>query len=184
MSASAPSGGAAALCAGGGFPKIVVFDVDNTLWAGDVDMDIELPLKSAAGKVTDNRNRGIDLFPDVRAIFKRLSSAGCTLAFASRTTDAETCEAFLKAQGLWEYIEGRRYLFQAYPSCGSAKTRHFCEIFSGTGLGPPDALFFDDLRENIVAAHAQGLCSIVVLREGLTMGLLDKGLAEWRSTAK
>jgi hypothetical protein len=77
--------------------------------------------------------------------------------------------------------------FAAYPGNGSedSKAAHFKQIWEALGglVEYSDFIFFDDLFSNIKCARKVGLGAYVLVgRQGMTMELLQKGLAEWRSS--
>nr|XP_004227150.3 magnesium-dependent phosphatase 1 [Ciona intestinalis] len=66
-------------------PKLVVFDLDYTLWPFWVDTHFTPPFhKDSDGNVLDSRQAKILLYPDSDDILKQLNADGYTIAVASR----------------------------------------------------------------------------------------------------
>lgn len=187
-------------------PRLVVFDLDWTLWPLDVDTHVDAPFArdAATGAVRDRNGRGVKLFADTRRVLQWLRAQGVAVAFASRTTDAAAAEQLLKAFLLFEpgaaaasdaasvtlfdLLPSRAH-FQAYPSgfggppgaSGRAKTRHFEKIMAASGARFADILFFDDADDNIEVASAAGVASVLLEDgEGITWERFERGLALWR----
>ena len=167
------------------FPLVVIFDLDFTFWPLDVDTDPVLPFSRRGGggvranEVIDAQGTLCALYPDVRRVLSEAVACGARVAFASRTTDGAAARAMLEAQGLWVLLRGEERLFQAYPSGGSCKTVHFAKILDALGMKPEDALFFDDMRDNIDAAVKGGTASVLLGSGGLTFTAWEKGLRDW-----
>jgi len=182
---------------GGEYPKLVVFDLDWTLWPLDVDTHVDPPfVRTSSGIVLDNCGREVFLFPDTRRVLQELRANNVPIAFASRTTDPIAAEALLKSlllhdhsdslTTLWDCLSSRDH-FQAYPSRGGkAKTKHFSEIMKAheknfSCISFHDVVFFDDAEDNIEVATEAGVVAIYLERgEGLTYELFTRGLERWR----
>ena len=190
-------------------PRLVVFDLDWTLWPLDVDTHVDAPFSrdAATGAVRDRSGRAARLFADTRRVLQWLRARGVPVAFASRTTDADAAEQLLKAHllfepgsaaegegassasalTLWDLLPSRAH-FQAYPSgygsCGGgrAKTRHFAAIMAAHSCAFEDILFFDDADDNVEVAGAAGVtCVLLENGEGLTQERFERGLALFRA---
>jgi len=85
-------------------PRLVVFDLDWTLWPLDVDTHVDAPFSrdAATGAVRDRAGRAVRLFADTRRVLQWLHARGVPVAFASRTTDPDAAEQLLKAHLLFE----------------------------------------------------------------------------------
>lgn len=178
------------------YPKLVVFDLDWTLWPLDVDTHVDAPFRRTSSGVVDSCSRDVFLFPDTRRVLQELRANNVPIAFASRTTDPIAAEALLKSfllhdhgnstHTLWDCLASRDH-FQAYPSRGGrAKTKHFSEIMKAhektfSGISFHDVVFFDDAEDNIEIATEAGIVSVYLERgEGLTYELFTLGLKRWR----
>ena len=166
------------------FPRLVIFDLDYTLWPLDVDTNPTLPFEVRRGTVFDSRGIECPLYKDVRAVLKAVADGGAIIAFASRTHDGAAARALLEAHGLLHYLRGDERLLQAYPSGGrgKAKTQHFSQIKSAVGgISSRDIIFFDDMLDNIEQARKDGVCSVFLNRDdGLTCEDWLHALDEWR----
>ena len=171
-------------------PRVVIFDLDHTFWPFDVDTEPVLPFTKRGGngaradEVIDAHGMSCAIFPDVRRVLAAVVNMGARIAFASRTHDSKAARALLEAHGLWIEIRGDERLFQAYPSGGSGRCKsvHFAKIFNALSLKPEDALFFDDMRDNIDHAVEGGTASILLGHGGLTWDSWEKGIKEWHRT--
>jgi len=66
-------------------PKLIVVDIDYTLWPLHVDTHVCPPFRSNGnGGAYDRYGTKIELFKDVRTIFTELKEMGIPLAAASR----------------------------------------------------------------------------------------------------
>ena len=174
------------------FPRVVIFDLDHTFWPLDVDTDPVLPFSKRGGngaradEVIDAQGMSMAMFPDVRRVLAAVVKMGARIAFASRTHDSRAARSLLEAHDLWVEIRGDERLFQAYPSGGSGgrcKSVHFKKIFHALSLGPEDALFFDDMRDNVDHAMKEGTASVLLGHKGLTWEAWEKGLHLFRESS-
>jgi len=94
-------------------------------------------------------------------------------AGAVRTDDASRTT-------LWDLLDGRRDLFQGYPSWGQAKRKHFAAIQQAIGVANDEIVFYDDAEDNVEVAAAAGIVSVLLDRRGLTIEAFERGLARWR----
>jgi len=174
-------------------PKLVVFDLDYTVWPFDCDKDVIAPFSpSPYGGVYDRYGRPSNPFPDIPHIIAALVDAKIPIAYASRNPSANSVEQLLRAisiapttrpevRSLWDALPSRDY-FHAYSSAGQGrgKDRHFAAIKKATGIVFSDMLFFDDLHDNIVHAQKQGTTSVHLGRRGVTWAAMIAGIEGWR----
>jgi magnesium-dependent phosphatase 1 len=68
-------------------PRVMVFDVDYTLWPYWVDTHLSAPFKKGSdGSITDGKGRACVLFPEVQEILVTLHEhPDIQIALASRT---------------------------------------------------------------------------------------------------
>jgi len=81
-----------------GQPKLVVFDLDFTLWdCGGLWVDCtDFPFKrSEGGIVADSSSRELRLYEEGPLILKRLEAEGIPMALASRTSQLFWAQALL-----------------------------------------------------------------------------------------
>lgn len=183
-------------------PRVVLFDLDWTLWQLDVDTHVEEPFtRRPSGEVVDRHGCRIELFPDTRRVLLDLKEKSVTIAFVSRTTDGAAAQALLRALplhlppekeaearaaaslSLWDLLSSSAY-FQAYPGSGSAKKRHFEAIHAASLAPRSEWLFFDDMRDNIEQARREGVISVHLGHEGLTWSRYVEGLQAWRQARR
>lgn len=182
-------------------PKLVVFDLDFTLWPFWVDTHVAPPVKPNAlhTAVTDRIGEVLAFYPDVPAILQTLpqlassSSSPHTsikLGVASRTDAPPLAREMLKALHLSTAssddnssissssngkVKTKRAL-EAFDAgleiYPSSKVRHFEALQKRTGIAYEDMLFFDDEPRN---RDTESL--------GVTMFLVDDGVS-WEAVAK
>lgn len=147
--------------------KLVVFDLDFTLWdAGGVWCDcLRPPFRKDAIRVVDRNNAHIRLYDDVHWAMDTLDHLGVEMAVASRTEQPSWARELLELLGIrhrfaWEEI---------YPS---SKVRHFEALSQNSGYEYREMLFFDDERRNIVEVGAMGVKAIEV-SNGFSRALLE-----------
>ncbi|XP_077503931.1 magnesium-dependent phosphatase 1-like isoform X2 [Amblyomma americanum] len=123
-------------------PKLIVFDLDYTLWPFYVDTHVSPPFKKEKGKIVDRHGRKVDVYPDVPAMLQNLKSQNYQMGVASRTDDPDA------ARQLLTILDWNKYFpFQEiYPGC---KVTHFNKFAQRTGFSYKQMLFFDDEMRNI-----------------------------------
>ncbi|KAG5978911.1 hypothetical protein E4U54_007001 [Claviceps lovelessii] len=181
-------------------PKLIVFDLDYTLWPFWVDTHVSPPLKPSPTRTSAADKFGEDFafYADVPWILQLLPRAiGCDssssssapnapikLGVASRTSAPQLARDLLKMLHLPPLEEGdksRRAIdvfdgpMEIYPS---SKIRHFEAIQKKTGIRFEDMLFFDDERRN-AETERLGL-TMWLVSDGLCWGEVEKGVEEWR----
>ncbi|KAF4414679.1 magnesium dependent phosphatase, partial [Fusarium acutatum] len=79
-------------------PKLIVFDLDYTLWPFWVDTHVTPPLKpnSSHTSATDRYGEDYGFFSDVPAILHALPRAGIKIGVASRTSAPSLARDLLK----------------------------------------------------------------------------------------
>ena len=125
-------------------PKLVVFDLDYTIWPFWIDCHCHPPFKKIekSGKpiFVDARGRKISLYPEVLSVFKDLKRQNIDIAVASRTTEIKGAHQLLELMDLDKYFT----LKQIFPGC---KKQHF-DFFAENGYSHEQCLFFDDEKRN------------------------------------
>jgi magnesium-dependent phosphatase 1 len=181
-------------------PRLIVFDLDYTLWPFWVDTHVTPPLKPSTNhtSVVDKFGESYGFYQDVPSILLLLRARGVKIGAASRThapdlgremlrllhlpplDDAEAGgvkgdNATAKAVGkIKKAIEAFDYL-EIYP--GDKRT-HFEKIKKASGVEFADMLFFDDEVRNR-NVEALGV-TMWLVRDGVSRGELDNGIREWR----
>lgn len=102
------------------FPKLIVFDLDLTLWDCGAATWVELtspPFRKHKHFIVDSVGNEITLFRDVPQIIKEIAHR-CELAVASRTESPPRAKLLLKALQLDTIFKYQ----EIYPGC---KVKHF-----------------------------------------------------------
>ncbi|XP_059954192.1 magnesium-dependent phosphatase 1 [Mesoplodon densirostris] len=150
-------------------PKLVVFDLDYTLWPFWVDTHVDPPFhKNSDGTVRDRRGQAVRLYPQVPEVLERLQGLGVPVAAASRTGEVEGANQLLELFDLVRYFVHR----EIYPG---SKVTHFERLQQKTGVPFSQMIFFDDEKRNIVDVSKLGVTSIHV-QNGMSLQTLTQGL--------
>ncbi|KAF2465605.1 magnesium-dependent phosphatase-1 [Lindgomyces ingoldianus] len=170
-------------------PKLVVFDLDYTLWPFWVDTHVTPPLKALEGglKVKDRYGEGYGFFADVGGVLDALRQKGIQIGAASRTHAPDLGREMLKLLKIpnasspkdsHRAIDYFDYL-QIYPG---SKTSHFERINRESGIEYEDMLFFDDESRN---KNVEVLGVVMwLVRDGVTREEMDAGVRSWRKRNK
>ncbi|MEE2935910.1 MAG: magnesium-dependent phosphatase-1 [Planctomycetota bacterium] len=151
-------------------PKLIVFDLDFTLWdCGGTWCDcLAPPFTVRNHRIWDRGDRQIRLYNDVSSILDQCDTNGTPMALASRTEQPPWARELLDLLGL-----SQRFVHaEIYPS---SKLMHFAEIQKASGIEFAEMLFFDDEMRNIREVSNLGVTSILV-KEGITRQLFDDAL--------
>lgn len=182
-------------------PRLIVFDLDYTLWPFWVDTHVTPPLKANAAHTSAADRYGEDyaFYSDVPYILQLLPRAGLSshpdtaaantapikLGVASRTSAPSlardllkmlhlpaVADAGLKARRAGEVFDGG---MEIYPG---SKIKHFETLQKRTGIKFEDMLFFDDESRNMETEKLGVTMRLV--RDGVTWAEVEKGVEEWR----
>ncbi len=158
------------------YPKLIVFDLDFTLWnCGGSWIDATIwPFENLNGRVYDAEGREFELYPDVDSIISNLESQDLQLALASRTMEPEWANWLLDAWKMTDRFHHR----EIYPG---SKLQHFGTLKKRTKFAYKDMLFFDDEERNIREVGELGVTAVHVL-DGLGKDVFEDGLARWRAS--
>ncbi|KAF2896773.1 hypothetical protein ILUMI_09391 [Ignelater luminosus] len=153
-------------------PKLIVFDLDYTLWPFWVDTHVTPPFKRGpSGKIADFYGQIVKCYPEVPEVLNKLHQEGYVLAVASRTGEIEGAEELLELFGWNKYITYK----EIYPG---RKVTHFENFKKKSGIPLQDMLFFDDETRNINDLRSHGVTSILV-KNGVTKGVVEAGLKQY-----
>ncbi|KAF1831949.1 magnesium-dependent phosphatase-1 [Decorospora gaudefroyi] len=164
-------------------PKIVVFDLDYTLWPFWVDTHVTGPLKAVEGglKVKDRYGESYGFYNDVAGVLEALKHKNILIGAASRTHAPDLGREMLKllmvpgssasASRALDYFVH----LQIYPG---SKTTHFERIQRESGVSFEEMLFFDDESRN-KNVEVLGV-TMQLVRDGVTRDEIDKGVRSWR----
>lgn len=156
------------LPAGAARPKLIVFDLDNTLWTPE--------LYQLRGK-KPKANKDVKLFPGALDALHDLAGdgwAGTQAAVASRATATDWAERLLQDFKL-DQGQSVATLLPFREIYEGNKRKHLQRIREASGVAYCDMLFFDDYTENLGDAAHLGVMGIHTPR-GLTYELWEGGL--------
>jgi magnesium-dependent phosphatase 1 len=162
-------------------PKMIVFDLDYTLWPFWIDTHVTPPLKRTSDGLTikDRYGESYGFYNDTAAILSSIREKNIVLGAASRTCAPELAREALTmlkipgtssrhALGMFDHLE-------IYP--GDKKT-HFAKLQKKSGLEYEEMLFFDDESRN---KNVETLGVVMQLvKDGVSMKEIDRGVEAWR----
>jgi magnesium-dependent phosphatase 1 len=165
-------------------PKLIVFDLDYTLWPFWVDTHVTPPLKPspAHDSAKDRFGESFAFYGDVPSILASLRERGIKVGAASRTCAPDLGREMLRLLHVAD-AEGKKrksidYFdhLEIYPG---SKITHFVKLQKATGLRYEDMLFFDDESRN---RNVESLgVHMHLVRDGVTKAEIDNGIKAWRS---
>ncbi|KAK3984343.1 magnesium-dependent phosphatase 1 [Cladorrhinum sp. PSN332] len=178
-------------------PRLIVLDLDYTLWPFYSDCHISPPVRivntNAAlnpppqSAITDRNGEHFALYPDAPHILKILAAnPNIKLAVASKSPVGDLCREVLKLLRLPE-IEGikggPKKTIDAFDGgleiYEGTKLRHFEVIAKRTGVKYEDMLFFDDERPNF-EVESVGVTMKLIGNKGFSWEALEQGIKLWR----
>ncbi|KXJ18510.1 magnesium-dependent phosphatase 1 isoform X1 [Exaiptasia diaphana] len=146
-------------------PKLIVFDLDYTLWPLWVDTHVKLPIKKTKdGTVVDTFGYEINLI----SILKWLERKDVKLAVASRTTEPAVAYELIKIFEIEDFFHYK----EIYPGC---KVKHFKKFAESSNIPFKEMLFFDDEERNIWDINQLGVTCLHV-PDGISMASFQDGL--------
>lgn len=187
-------------------PRLIVFDLDYTLWPFWVDTHPLPPFRPSADHLsaTDKMGEVYEFYPDSAAILYCLGTyLSVKVAAASRTHTPDRARDLLKM--LWVYqppttTSSTSTTTGSSGSSGSvkkekprkaldyfdggleiypgSKMRHFETLRKKTGIEFEDMLFFDDEGRNR-EVESLGV-TMWLVRDGMSWGEVEAGVGEWR----
>jgi magnesium-dependent phosphatase 1 len=156
-------------------PTLVVFDLDDTLWIGDIDMTSGPPFRTdgrGLPVLAKNGGHGDKIVPcaDVPEIMDWLEAQGIKVAISTHTFKPNWAEEVL---GLLETASGTKYSDLLVCPVGSdvqrkCKDVHMQAISTTTGIACDDMVFFDDKDHNVKDVQRVGVVGRMVTSDGLT----------------
>ncbi|MCJ1485725.1 hypothetical protein MMC06_005900 [Schaereria dolodes] len=176
-------------------PKLIVFDLDYTLWPFWIDTHVTPPLKAKDGnsKAVDRWGEYFAFYPDVPSILLAAYSHHIPLATASRTQAPDLAHSLLKILHLPPLPSSRSStsstsanaprkraldIFAHHQIFPGDKRQHFTKLQKLTGTSYEEMLFFDDEARN---RNVESLGVVMwLVPNGVSRGEIDKGVREWR----
>ena len=176
-------------------PKLIIVDLDYTLWKCFVWEDTSPPYRRIGDSDVCTCNPGIfsveqsraleqnltlSLYNHVRCILNMARQWGIKLAIASKSKGPAHAQKALAALGLW----GTDIWASVQIIPHEAKSVHVTKILKETGFSSHDALFFDDTEQNVLTVRQKsGIVGILVDRcTGLDGTALHRGFISFRQS--
>ncbi|MES1913089.1 MAG: hypothetical protein MHM6MM_005318 [Cercozoa sp. M6MM] len=176
-------------------PKLLVFDLDDTLWYPEMYMLDGAPFtRDESGTVRDCSGTEVDLIGDTREILEMLRREPewkhTRIAYASRTFYPERAAECLKL------IEIEDVQWSGSDSGSSARTSmmeltelqeiypgdkkdHFRKFAHKSGVEFKDMIFFDNEYRNVRSVSSLGVHSVYT-PDGLTWDFFQTGVTQWQ----
>ncbi|XP_024081285.1 magnesium-dependent phosphatase 1-like isoform X2 [Cimex lectularius] len=155
------------------FPKLVVFDLDYTLWPFYSDVHVQPPFHNTSeGHVYDSKGVKVTVYAEVNRVLERVHKMNIMMAVASRSTASTGAKDLMHHLGWDKYFSAR----EVFPG---SKVTHFHKIKNQTHVHFTDMLFFDDDPRNIKDISDLGITCILVIG-GMKMADLQKGFDTYK----
>lgn len=172
---------------GAALPKMIVFDLDYTLWPFWVDTHVTPPLKASSDHTSakDRFGESYAFYNEVPSVLSSLRHHSIKVGAASRTSAPDVGREMLKLLHIPDTAEGKEgkkrkaieyfdYM-EIYPG---SKITHFTKLQKSTGLKFEEMLFFDDEARN---RNVESLgVTMYLVRDGVSRAEVDNGVREWR----
>ncbi|KAK0750891.1 acid phosphatase-domain-containing protein [Schizothecium vesticola] len=153
-------------------PRLIILDLDYTLWPFYSDIHITPPIRATATStaVTDRNNEPFTLYPDVPGILALLPALPnpIRLGVASKSPVGDLCR-----EGVIDVFDAGLEIYEG------SKLRHFEVLRRRTGVAYEEMLFFDDERPNREVERLGVTMRLV--EDGLSWEELGRGVEEWRA---
>lgn len=166
-------------------PSVFVFDIDDTIWVGDIDMTSGPPFRQEGRGLPVIARKGghgdkVVPFLDVPEVFDWLEAQGIKVAVCTHSSRPSW------ANGVFEVLEtaaGTKYAdLLAVPIDPKVRTKdknvHLLELATALACPSGDMVFFDDKDHNVKCGTKAG-CTSVCTPQGLTWDLFVQCCAEF-----
>ena len=154
-------------------PRVIVFDLDLTLWPFWVDSHVSPPFEKISidhegFTIVDKKRRKMTFYKDVPMILNTLKNyclkGNGHMAIASRTNEYKGAIELIEHYGWKDYFMS----FQMYSGSKAVHMEKICEDIGGQ-INKNDILFFDDKKHNIDDTKCLGITAYELdQRFGLT----------------
>ncbi|ORX42892.1 magnesium-dependent phosphatase-1 [Hesseltinella vesiculosa] len=168
-------------------PKMIVFDLDCTLWTPWIDYTYGPPFQYDAETNTmkDKRGEAFRLFKHVPEVFAMIKQwPDIKIGIASRSTTPDWCHTALKMFqvpsmdcSLYDLIDH----MEIYPG---EKRQHFKELHKASGIDYNEMLFFDDEHRNKSVTWLGVHFELLDPSKGLTMHHFNLALERFSKQSK
>ena len=154
-------------------PKLIVFDLDYTLWPFWCDTHVTPPFKKDEECIIlDRQNYHIKMYPKARDLLKILKAEGFLIAAASRTETPDIAEELLKLFDINNFFDFK----QIFPD---RKLKHFKNLSVESGIDYSEMIFFDDEMRNIRDISSLNVvCQYV--ENGIDVDSMEKAFKEFQ----
>ena len=162
-------------------PKMMVFDLDYTLWPMWIDTHVSPPLKPSKDNgltVRDSYGGSYGFYPDVSSILSALRGKGILIGAASRTHTPDLAREMLSMLSVPGESKTALRMFDFLEIYPGSKTTHFRSLQKKSRVGFEEMLFFDDESRNRNVEELGVVMQLV--RNGVTRAEIDRGVREWR----
>lgn len=167
-------------------PQAFVFDLDDTLWEGDVDRCGGPPFTVEDGetrRLHSKAGSGLALFPDVVDIFNWLEASELRGAIASHTGEAPWAESALQALKTaggktFSAVAPVKQMFRADAVAQRSKAVHLQRIADKLGCDPREMVFFDNMEHNVLDGESIDVTSVFT-PDGLNWSSMATSLVEF-----
>lgn len=165
-------------------PKLMVFDLDYTLWPCWCDTHVSTPLKPTKDGLTirDARGRSWGFYPDVASLLVSLRQANIIIAAASRTETPDVARQMLSMLSVPSESESASrksiHMFDHVEIYSGTKTTHFQFLHKKAGIAYEEMLFFDDESRNKNVEKLGVVMHLVT--NGVSRQEADRGVELWR----
>lgn len=164
-------------------PEVFVFDLDDTLWEGDLDTTTGPPFcLKEDGLIEAKNGDSVCLFKEVMEIFDWLDSCCYKAAIASHTTTPHWAEGVLKSL---QTSRGAKYTSVAsvLEMHGAQKSVHMKRIAHRCRVNTQDMVFLDNMDYNIQDGRSAGVVSCHT-PDGLCWKKMTECLVEFDKSRK
>lgn len=161
-------------------PRLIVFDLDETLWPFGIDEFILKPpykklpsTQKSVRQVVDSEGKKMDPFPESNQVLEQIHSANILMAAASRTTYPEGAHSLIQLFGWSNYFKFK----EIYPG---SKIDHFKKLNQKSKIPLKEMLFFDNEERNVIDVEPLGVtCVLVDSETGVKVDTLREGVEKW-----
>lgn len=173
-------------------PRLVVFDLDFTLWFPEMyELDGSPFRKNAStGVVTDRSGEEVHFFPAVHSVMDTLVNDErfkntTEIAMASRTTEPQWAKTCMRLMDL--DLSSRKVSLQSVTDYEAIYPRnkrvHFEQLKNDSGVEYEDMLFFDNEYSNVVDVGRLGVVCAYCPR-GLSEGSWLQGMEAFQEAKR